>query len=202
HLRRPPRSTLFPYTTLFRSPADGAPRRPGPVPDAQGGPLLRLRLAELRQREHARQGDLLPVRGDLRRDGPAAHADPPLLLRGVGGAAQPSRPRPEVPQAGRTADDLPGEGRRHRRGRVRARRRHRHPPRPPSALTPCARCSSPGRAASAGAWAPTCSTPSPTTAPSPTTSSVTRSGTCACATTATGCGSPGTRSRPCSPSTR
>src|SRR5690625_5659392 len=31
-LRRPPRSTLFPYTTLFRSPADGLPhllrRRP------------------------------------------------------------------------------------------------------------------------------------------------------------------------------
>src|SRR2546426_4835296 len=24
-IRRPPRSTLFPYTTLFRSPADGAP---------------------------------------------------------------------------------------------------------------------------------------------------------------------------------
>src|SRR2546425_8971997 len=24
-IRRPPRSTLFPYTTLFRSPADGSP---------------------------------------------------------------------------------------------------------------------------------------------------------------------------------
>src|SRR6266705_980192 len=33
-IRRPPRSTLFPYTTLFRSPATGSPgparRRPGP----------------------------------------------------------------------------------------------------------------------------------------------------------------------------
>src|SRR5687768_17955478 len=25
-IRRPPRSTLFPYTTLFRSPEEGAPR--------------------------------------------------------------------------------------------------------------------------------------------------------------------------------
>src|SRR3712207_8938632 len=36
-IRRPPRSTLFPYTTLFRSPADGYVRRssdPGaPPPD-------------------------------------------------------------------------------------------------------------------------------------------------------------------------
>src|SRR6266511_5354459 len=29
-IRRPPRSTLFPYTTLFRSPATRARRRPGP----------------------------------------------------------------------------------------------------------------------------------------------------------------------------
>src|SRR4030066_1559707 len=31
-IRRPPRSTLFPYTTLFRSPAG-----PGPGPGARGG---------------------------------------------------------------------------------------------------------------------------------------------------------------------
>src|SRR3712207_8991767 len=31
-IRRPPRSTLFPYTTLFRSP----PRRRHPVPGEQG----------------------------------------------------------------------------------------------------------------------------------------------------------------------
>src|SRR2546427_4426284 len=38
-IRRPPRSTLFPYTTLFRSPPPGAPSGPsarrrscGPVP--------------------------------------------------------------------------------------------------------------------------------------------------------------------------
>src|SRR3712207_8383677 len=29
-IRRPPRSTLFPYTTLFRSAAGGAGRRAGP----------------------------------------------------------------------------------------------------------------------------------------------------------------------------
>src|SRR5437773_4203772 len=30
-LRPPPRSTLFPYTTLFRSPADSPPPRPPPT---------------------------------------------------------------------------------------------------------------------------------------------------------------------------
>src|SRR5689334_24434114 len=43
-LRRPPRSTLFPYTTLFRSGADhrrrgvGGGRRPVPVAQALVGP--------------------------------------------------------------------------------------------------------------------------------------------------------------------
>src|SRR2546430_4375497 len=35
-IRRPPRSTLFPYTTLFRSPED-APRRAGPGRGSGGG---------------------------------------------------------------------------------------------------------------------------------------------------------------------
>src|SRR2546428_3782558 len=39
-IRRPPRSTLFPYTTLFRSPAapsnGGSAKSPGHVPEAQG----------------------------------------------------------------------------------------------------------------------------------------------------------------------
>src|SRR2546430_7664781 len=34
-IRRPPRSTLFPYTTLFRSPTP-APARPVPRPDSHG----------------------------------------------------------------------------------------------------------------------------------------------------------------------
>src|SRR2546430_6611667 len=33
-IRRPPRSTLFPYTTLFRSPLT---RRPPPLPSAETG---------------------------------------------------------------------------------------------------------------------------------------------------------------------
>src|SRR2546426_6494064 len=47
-IRRPPRSTLFPYTTLFRSPvsAEGSGggrcvngRRPGPPPKPRAGPV-------------------------------------------------------------------------------------------------------------------------------------------------------------------
>src|SRR3712207_7065705 len=44
-IRRPPRSTLFPYTTLFRSgrparPAEPVARRAGPRAGAGGGPVL------------------------------------------------------------------------------------------------------------------------------------------------------------------
>src|SRR5256885_10314659 len=50
-IRRPPRSTLFPYTTLFRSLADAADRSPpfpgvGPLPDRP----IRLILAPTRAR--------------------------------------------------------------------------------------------------------------------------------------------------------
>src|SRR3712207_7951559 len=37
-VRRPPRSTLFPYTTLFRSAAAAPPRRRRRAPPARGGP--------------------------------------------------------------------------------------------------------------------------------------------------------------------
>src|SRR5256885_11720263 len=43
-IRRPPRSTLFPYTTLFRSPGNGT--RPG------GRCRLRLAPADTRSEEH------------------------------------------------------------------------------------------------------------------------------------------------------
>src|SRR2546429_2384436 len=36
-IRRPPRSTLFPYTTLFRSLSKDAAAGPGPEPDGRGG---------------------------------------------------------------------------------------------------------------------------------------------------------------------
>src|SRR5438093_8979554 len=61
-LRRPPRSTLFPYTTLFRSSGDasGVPRvrrgrRPHPVRELVGVGLAEhddSRLAEPRSEEH------------------------------------------------------------------------------------------------------------------------------------------------------
>src|SRR3712207_7079070 len=60
-IRRPPRSTLFPYTTLFRSTAGGArgaattarsPRRPSPSSAAvRPGPRARPRTAA-RSEEH------------------------------------------------------------------------------------------------------------------------------------------------------
>src|SRR3712207_8086020 len=76
-IRRPPRSTLFPYTTLFRSgghpevpphAAGGGRHRiaPGAVPDPVGGPDAlprpRLREAERQGRRGAGRGDLPLVR--------------------------------------------------------------------------------------------------------------------------------------------
>src|SRR3712207_7996293 len=48
-IRRPPRSTLFPYTTLFRSTARPAPARPcspGRSPARPGSPSSRSRRSE------------------------------------------------------------------------------------------------------------------------------------------------------------
>src|SRR2546422_8462256 len=45
-IRRPPRSTLFPYTTLFRSPD---PRRD----EHPGGPQRQAQRADLSRRRHA-----------------------------------------------------------------------------------------------------------------------------------------------------
>src|SRR5690348_17572146 len=49
-LRRPPRSTLFPYTTLFRSPRGGGERAPS-------RPRHRLRPGPARHRAGAPRGD-------------------------------------------------------------------------------------------------------------------------------------------------
>src|ERR1043166_6148118 len=57
-IRRPPRSTLFPYTTLFRSGLPGGPRSPRSVPrdGEQGGPqgqdLHRLAAQYPRRNRH------------------------------------------------------------------------------------------------------------------------------------------------------
>src|SRR5688572_30878924 len=48
-IRRPPRSTLFPYTTLFRSDGDPWRRR-------EGGERQRPRTEEREQRQGVRQG--------------------------------------------------------------------------------------------------------------------------------------------------
>src|SRR5687767_15769304 len=46
-IRRPPRSTLFPYTTLFRSQADAVHARPGSRPGAGPPPdLVALRRSQ------------------------------------------------------------------------------------------------------------------------------------------------------------
>src|SRR6266496_5091289 len=50
-IRRPPRSTLFPYTTLFRSPRDA--RRDFPLDRQPAGPLG----APLRRRRRLSRGD-------------------------------------------------------------------------------------------------------------------------------------------------
>src|SRR2546425_6794034 len=61
-IRRPPRSTLFPYTTLFRSHGDREPRRPHPAQtpahrqDRRDGRRAepRRHREQLRGREHRR----------------------------------------------------------------------------------------------------------------------------------------------------
>src|SRR5689334_23880630 len=64
-IRRPPRSTLFPYTTLFRSLALGDRRRPArpPRPRPGRGPRLHARRHHRgcrgARRRHARQPDEL-----------------------------------------------------------------------------------------------------------------------------------------------
>src|SRR5438046_6405309 len=80
-LRRPPRSTLFPYTTLFRSVREGRPvarlsplavqpevprdgARPHPPPRGTGvraGALDRGRLGHLRSEEHTSELQSLTI---------------------------------------------------------------------------------------------------------------------------------------------
>src|SRR5256885_8323309 len=54
-IRRPPRSTLFPYTTLFRSRQGPARRDCGPAPDGQNDPI-----AKNRQRNFGKPSGNLP----------------------------------------------------------------------------------------------------------------------------------------------
>src|SRR6266487_6027887 len=53
-IRRPPRSTLFPYTTLFRSPgsANRAPQRQPPPPGSSGSTRSEEHTSELQSPVH------------------------------------------------------------------------------------------------------------------------------------------------------
>src|SRR5256885_13097797 len=64
-IRRPPRSTLFPYTTLFRSGAAFAPGASG-ASDAVDIILGMDRHVEIEDMRHALNID--PARGDIARD--------------------------------------------------------------------------------------------------------------------------------------
>src|SRR2546422_1605662 len=95
-IRRPPRSTLFPYTTLFRS--EPGPRRGGNAPDPRvgGGGRHRhgARDPALDQPTHLAPGDRAAARRVLHaavaRLGPVA----PVRAR-----AAPSSPPPAPPMA-------------------------------------------------------------------------------------------------------
>src|SRR3712207_9113762 len=80
-IRRPPRSTLFPYTTLFRSRAGAG--QPGRARPLRAAPALRrvrqpLRVLAARSRGPARAADLLRAAEALQVQG--GH---PLLRRQV-----------------------------------------------------------------------------------------------------------------------
>src|SRR3712207_8018493 len=62
-IRRPPRSTLFPYTTLFRSGAgDGDP--PAQAAAGEQDPRVAGALAGRVQGRHGRRGDARDPQGD------------------------------------------------------------------------------------------------------------------------------------------
>src|SRR2546425_3703484 len=123
-IRRPPRSTLFPYTTLFRSRASGGSRpraaRAGAAGDAGPGHPVRWRTAAsdhrcdprhgLRPRAVRRAGGRARCRG---REGAVA-ADPRAREGRESGPARDERPRCPTRRgrSGRVARGRRGPGRR------------------------------------------------------------------------------------------
>src|SRR2546422_7908083 len=100
-IRRPPRSTLFPYTTLFRSHADpGDARRPAPARRARRRADHRDARPEGRLR-----GRHAVLAGQCGRDRAARRRRRPLLLRGAipgGGLGAGGSPlSPDGPAGGR-----------------------------------------------------------------------------------------------------
>src|SRR3712207_7129618 len=77
-IRRPPRSTLFPYTTLFRSREELVVEEPLEVDVLVGRPLVEDADGPvLQQGGQERQAPPLPLRQVDRRIRPGADADPP-----------------------------------------------------------------------------------------------------------------------------
>src|SRR3712207_8125026 len=72
-IRRPPRSTLFPYTTLFRSAAEGQPRRVRRAGAGGAQPAAAQRAVPARWVGPGRTPDAGPVGGLLRV--PGRHGD-------------------------------------------------------------------------------------------------------------------------------
>src|SRR2546421_11429839 len=96
-IRRPPRSTLFPYTTLFRSPARS--RQPEGADRAEHAPVRRRPNGQQRAPDRgARDGKVLARQGRAREippPGPAPHRSgkarshrSPRYRRSGGGAAR------------------------------------------------------------------------------------------------------------------
>src|SRR2546430_6202568 len=100
-IRRPPRSTLFPYTTLFRSREAGRARR-GRLGDRPGGPGVRARC---RRVYWPRGGARLFAPPPLRRAAgpdpgrlPLGHCAPGRALRAAPAVTfSPMRPPPPPP---------------------------------------------------------------------------------------------------------
>src|SRR5688572_8085698 len=128
-IRRPPRSTLFPYTTLFRS---FRPRDPGPLQPEGGARAPQVdapRPQGARDQVHRRAADLQPP---LRRTEGRHHADvsPPPRGVGAGGEVAEARPRERgrvlhprrrgLRDSRRRALRLAGRRRRHRPQQLRA----------------------------------------------------------------------------------
>src|SRR2546426_2169987 len=108
-IRRPPRSTLFPYTTLFRSPggARRAPRRRGA--QGAGGEHLRAIAADGRPGRQRARDDAARGGGD--RPQPRLGQLGGKFRRGAAPAAGPAG---GAPWRGRPADGAAAGGRRDR----------------------------------------------------------------------------------------
>src|SRR2546427_4669109 len=81
-IRRPPRSTLFPYTTLFRSPAaaGGALVRRAPAPQEDQGRVAVRRRPAPRGATARRAWPAPPARSDRRDLGAVRELGPPVPL--------------------------------------------------------------------------------------------------------------------------